>query len=126
MASNSRQWSGTAMCSARSSTRKKASTPGCGCWQTSWRCEAAVIIYPALDLRGGKVVRLRQGDLAQQTIYSDDPLAIAERWIAAGAQWLHVVNLDGAFAAGDDKEQGVQTLAPRGRADQFCGRLRRR
>src|SRR5260221_13277400 len=102
MASNSGQWSAAAMCSARSSTRKRVSTPACGCWQTSWRCEAAVIIYPALDLRGGKVVRLRQGDLAQQTIYSDDPLAIAERWIAAGAQWGHNVNFGWAFLAMND------------------------
>ena len=57
-----------------------------------------MIIYPALDLRNGKVVRLRQGDPAQQTIYGDNPAVVAERWIAAGAPWLHVVNLDGAFS----------------------------
>lgn len=45
-----------------------------------------MIIYPALDLRGGKVVRLRQGDPRQQTVYSDDPLAVAQRWIDAGAR----------------------------------------
>ncbi len=83
-----------------------------------------MIIYPSLDLRGGKVVRLRQGDLAQQTIYSDDPLAIAGRWIAAGAQWLHVVNLDGAFAAVNDNEQVVKRLAALGVPIQFGGGLR--
>ena len=58
---------------------------------------ASFTIYPAIDLRQGKVVRLRQGDPKRQTIYSDDPAAAAWRWIEAGARWLHVVNLDGAF-----------------------------
>ncbi len=55
------------------------------------------LILPALDLRGGKVVRLEQGDPARQTVYGDDPRAWAERWKAEGAEWLHVVNLSGAF-----------------------------
>lgn len=59
-----------------------------------------IIIYPAIDLRGGQVVRLRQGDPAAQTTYGDDPAAAARRWVGAGAEWLHVVNLDGALAAG--------------------------
>ncbi len=54
-------------------------------------------LYPAIDLRAGKVVRLRTGDPAQQTQYDDNPLNAAQRWVAAGAAWLHVVNLDGAF-----------------------------
>lgn len=54
-------------------------------------------IYPAIDLRDGKVVRLKQGDPRQQTTYSDDPAKIAQAWLEAGAKWLHVVNLDGAF-----------------------------
>ena len=56
-----------------------------------------MIIYPAIDLRGGQVVRLRQGLADAQTIYSADPVAIARRWAGQGAQWLHVVDLDGAF-----------------------------
>jgi phosphoribosylformimino-5-aminoimidazole carboxamide ribotide isomerase len=55
------------------------------------------VIYPAIDLRGGKVVRLAQGDPMRQTVYSDDPLETARRWKDEGATWLHVVNLDGAF-----------------------------
>jgi phosphoribosylformimino-5-aminoimidazole carboxamide ribotide isomerase len=55
------------------------------------------IIYPAIDLRQGQVVRLRQGDPAAQTTYGDDPAAVARAWAAQGAEWLHVVNLDGAF-----------------------------
>lgn len=53
-------------------------------------------ILPAIDLRGGRVVRLRQGDFARETAYSDDPLAVARAFAAAGAAWLHVVDLDGA------------------------------
>jgi phosphoribosylformimino-5-aminoimidazole carboxamide ribotide isomerase len=56
-------------------------------------------IYPAIDLRRGQVVRLRQGDPAAQTTYGDDPAATARAWAAQGAEWLHVVNLDGAFTA---------------------------
>jgi phosphoribosylformimino-5-aminoimidazole carboxamide ribotide isomerase len=55
------------------------------------------IPFPAIDLRHGQVVRLKEGDPERQTAYSSDPAAAAERWLAAGAMWLHVVNLDGAF-----------------------------
>jgi len=53
-------------------------------------------LFPAIDLRGGKVVRLMQGDYAQQTTYGDDPLDQAKQFQDAGATWLHVVDLDGA------------------------------
>jgi phosphoribosylformimino-5-aminoimidazole carboxamide ribotide isomerase len=53
-------------------------------------------ILPAIDLRGGRVVRLRQGDFARETTFSDDPASVAAEFVAAGAQWLHVVDLDGA------------------------------
>jgi phosphoribosylformimino-5-aminoimidazole carboxamide ribotide isomerase len=55
-----------------------------------------VQIYPAIDLRGGQCVRLRQGDYNQETVFGDDPAAAARRWVAAGATWLHLVDLDGA------------------------------
>ena len=54
-------------------------------------------ILPAIDLLDGKVVRLAQGQREQVTVYSDDPVAVAYRWVEAGAQWLHVVDLNGAF-----------------------------
>jgi phosphoribosylformimino-5-aminoimidazole carboxamide ribotide isomerase len=54
-------------------------------------------IFPAIDLRGGKVVRLEQGRAEAQTIYGDDPVAVAESFHAAGARHLHMVDLDGAF-----------------------------
>ena len=53
-------------------------------------------IWPAIDIRGGKCVRLAQGDYQQETIYGDDPADMAHRWIAEGASGLHVVDLDGA------------------------------
>jgi phosphoribosylformimino-5-aminoimidazole carboxamide ribotide isomerase len=55
-------------------------------------------IYPAIDLKGGTCVRLKRGDMAQATVYGDDPAAQARAWQAAGFRWLHVVDLDGAFA----------------------------
>ena len=55
-------------------------------------------IYPAIDLRHGRVVRLELGDPTRETVFGDDPAAAARRWVDAGATWLHVVNLDGAFA----------------------------
>ena len=54
-------------------------------------------ILPAIDLLDGKVVRLAQGKRDQVTVYSSDPVAVAQRWIEAGATWLHVVDLNGAF-----------------------------
>jgi phosphoribosylformimino-5-aminoimidazole carboxamide ribotide isomerase len=53
-------------------------------------------IWPAIDLRGGKCVRLQQGDYGRETVFGDDPTAIARRWVAAGADRLHLVDLDGA------------------------------
>jgi phosphoribosylformimino-5-aminoimidazole carboxamide ribotide isomerase len=57
-----------------------------------------VTVLPAIDLRGGRCVRLVQGAFDRETVFADDPLAVARRWEAAGARWLHVVDLDGARA----------------------------
>ena len=57
-----------------------------------------MIVIPAIDLRDGRCVRLREGRADAQTVFSDDPVAMAERWAGAGAERLHVVDLDGAFA----------------------------
>ncbi|HEX2438613.1 MAG TPA: 1-(5-phosphoribosyl)-5-[(5-phosphoribosylamino)methylideneamino] imidazole-4-carboxamide isomerase [Methylomirabilota bacterium] len=57
-----------------------------------------MIVIPAIDLREGRCVRLREGRDDAQTVFSDDPVAMAERWAGAGAERLHVVDLDGAFA----------------------------
>ncbi|HEY7681051.1 MAG TPA: 1-(5-phosphoribosyl)-5-[(5-phosphoribosylamino)methylideneamino]imidazole-4-carboxamide isomerase [Gemmatimonadales bacterium] len=58
--------------------------------------------FPAIDLRAGRVVRLRQGDAAHETSYGADPVAQAERFVAAGARWIHVVDLDRAFGTGEN------------------------
>jgi phosphoribosylformimino-5-aminoimidazole carboxamide ribotide isomerase len=58
----------------------------------------SLIIFPAIDLKGGQVVRLAQGDMDRATVYGDDPAAQAQRFAAAGADHLHVVDLDGSFA----------------------------
>jgi phosphoribosylformimino-5-aminoimidazole carboxamide ribotide isomerase len=82
-------------------------------------------IYPAIDLRAGKVVRLVQGDRDQTTVYGDDPAAAATRWKTEGATWLHVVNLDGAF--GEDtaaNEQAMRGILALGLQIQFGGGLR--
>jgi phosphoribosylformimino-5-aminoimidazole carboxamide ribotide isomerase len=55
-------------------------------------------VYPAIDLRGGRCVRLLRGAFDAETVYGDDPVAVARQWEAAGARWLHVVDLDGARA----------------------------
>jgi phosphoribosylformimino-5-aminoimidazole carboxamide ribotide isomerase len=58
-----------------------------------------MIIYPAIDLRHGRCVRLRQGDPNAETVFGEDPAAMARHWEGQGAEWLHVVNLDGALGA---------------------------
>jgi len=57
-----------------------------------------MLVIPAIDLKGGKCVRLRQGMMENDTVFSNDPLAVAGRWVAEGAERLHLVDLNGAFA----------------------------
>ena len=56
-----------------------------------------MLVLPAVDIRGGRAVRLIQGERHRERVYDDDPVAAAQRWTAEGARWLHVVDLDGAF-----------------------------
>jgi len=70
-----------------------------------------MIIYPAIDLRGGQVVRLTEGKFDQQKTYGDDPLAVARDFKAAGATWLHVVDLDGAKDPAKRQTSLVEQLA---------------
>jgi len=85
-----------------------------------------VDILPAIDIRKGRVVRLSQGEAARETVYADDPLAQAERFFAAGARWLHVVDLDRAFGEGSNVAAvGCIARAAEGRAFiQYGGGLR--
>lgn len=61
-------------------------------------------LFPAIDLRGGRVVRLAQGEAGRETRYHDDPVAQAEQFVATGARWIHVVDLDRAFGTGENLE----------------------
>lgn len=81
-------------------------------------------IYPAIDLRGGQCVRLRQGDYTQETVFGDDPEAMAARWIAAGATFLHLVDLDGAKQGHPVNGDSVRRIAALGVSCQLGGGLR--
>ncbi len=83
-----------------------------------------MIVYPAIDLRGGKVVRLREGDPNQQTLFSDDPVATAQSWIDQGATWLHMVNLDGAFKGEYENLNVLEKVAKLDVCVQYTGGLR--
>src|SRR5262245_18318838 len=68
-------------------------------------------IIPAIDLRGGRCVRLFQGNYARETVFDDDPVAVARRWEAEGARRLHVVDLDGARAGAPVQLAVVRQIA---------------
>lgn len=83
-----------------------------------------MIIYPAIDLRGGKVVRLKEGDPNRQKVFSDDPVATAQQWLVQGATWIHIVNLDGTFATLNDNARVLEAVAKFDVKVQFGGGLR--
>jgi phosphoribosylformimino-5-aminoimidazole carboxamide ribotide isomerase len=84
-------------------------------------------IYPAIDLKDGKVVRLRQGLADAVTVYGDDPAAMARQWAEQGAEWLHVVDLDGAFTGAPRNWDSVrQILAAVKIPVQLGGGMRKR
>lgn len=67
-------------------------------------------LYPSIDIRAGKVVRLARGDYSEQTTYADDPVAVARRFEAAGARWIHVVDLDAALEGGNPNLAFVEAI----------------
>lgn len=69
-----------------------------------------MIVFPAIDLKGGQVVRLAEGDMARATVYGDDPAAQALAFAEAGAQFLHVVDLDGSFAGRAENRAAVEAI----------------
>jgi len=85
-----------------------------------------LIVYPAIDLRGGRCVRLEQGRADRQTVYGADPAAVAAQFKAAGAAWIHVVDLDGAFAGEPQNLAAVAAIATLGLKLQLGGGLRTR
>lgn len=70
-----------------------------------------MILYPAIDLRGGRCVRLYQGDYSRETAYGTDPVAVAESFSRAGARWIHVVDLDAARSGGAENRSVVAAIA---------------
>ena len=81
-------------------------------------------IYPAIDLKGGRCVRLLHGKAEHETVYFDDPLEAARKWIAEGAEWLHVVDLDGAFTGTPAHLETITRIAALGCRVQVGGGLR--
>ncbi|HEY7503196.1 MAG TPA: 1-(5-phosphoribosyl)-5-[(5-phosphoribosylamino)methylideneamino]imidazole-4-carboxamide isomerase [Gemmatimonadales bacterium] len=75
-------------------------------------------LYPAIDIRSGRVVRLSQGEATRQTVYGDDPAAVAEAFVSAGARWIHLVDLDRAFGEGDNEAALVAVT------ERVAGRVR--
>jgi len=69
-----------------------------------------MIIFPAIDLKGGQVVRLAEGDMARATVYGDNPAAQAQLFAQAGSQYLHVVDLDGSFAGRAENREAVEGI----------------
>ncbi len=70
-----------------------------------------MLLIPAIDLKDGQCVRLRQGDMGDSTVFSDDPVAMAGKWVAAGASRLHIVDLDGAFAGRPKNAEVIHRIA---------------
>jgi phosphoribosylformimino-5-aminoimidazole carboxamide ribotide isomerase len=70
-----------------------------------------MLLIPAIDLKDGRCVRLRQGRMEDETVFSDDPVAVAGRWVGEGAQRLHLVDLDGAFAGRPVNAEVIRRIA---------------
>ncbi len=85
-----------------------------------------MIIYPAIDIKGGRCVRLLQGRADQETVYSDHPAEVAAGFRAAGSTWVHVVDLDGAFQGEPHNLESVRAIAALGLKVQLGGGLRTR
>jgi phosphoribosylformimino-5-aminoimidazole carboxamide ribotide isomerase len=83
-----------------------------------------MIIFPAIDLRGGRVVRLEQGRADRETVYDSDPATLASEWRALGAQWIHVVDLDGAFSGEPANRAEVTAIVSAGLKVQLGGGIR--
>ena len=85
-----------------------------------------MIIYPAIDIKGGRCVRLTQGRADQETVYADNPAGVAAIFKAAGSAWVHVVDLDGAFSGEPQNLAAVKAIADLGLKVQLGGGLRTR
>lgn len=74
------------------------------------KADESFTLYPAIDIRGGQCVRLLKGDYAQETVYGD-PLEMAEKWMSQGAEWIHLVDLDGAKAGEPVNQDLIKRIA---------------
>lgn len=86
-----------------------------------------MIIYPSIDIRDGRCVRLVEGDFARETVYDDDPVRVARRWAEAGAEWIHVVDLDGSLEkrpVSIDIVAGIRSIVPTTTLLQLGGGIR--
>ena len=81
-------------------------------------------LYPAVDVQGGRVVRLRQGEAERATAYADDPVAVARQFARDGARWVHFVDLDRALGRGDNRALARRFLSAAGVPVQVGGGLR--
>src|SRR5688572_2096248 len=98
-----------------SSTPKKASRPACSfcrisCGGDPDESSSPVLIIPAIDLKDGRCVRLKQGDMSTATVFSDDPVAMAKHWAAQGARRLHIVDLNGAIAGRPKNDKVIRDM----------------
>src|SRR5439155_1180467 len=84
----------------------------------------SVELYPAVDVQGGRVVRLRQGEAERATAYADDPVAVARQFARDGARWVHFVDLDRALGRGDNRALARRFLSAAGVPVQVGGGLR--
>ncbi|RLA83666.1 MAG: 1-(5-phosphoribosyl)-5-((5-phosphoribosylamino)methylideneamino)imidazole-4-carboxamide isomerase, partial [Deltaproteobacteria bacterium] len=80
-----------------------------------------MVIFPAIDIRGGRCVRLLQGRFDVETVYAEDPSEVARRWERAGAKWIHVVDLDGALRGSSVNEGVVRRILEEVRVDVQLG-----
>ncbi|CAG0962351.1 partial Phosphoribosyl isomerase A, partial [Anaerolineae bacterium] len=83
-----------------------------------------MIIYPAIDIRQGRVVRLLYGNPNHESVYGDNSVAMARKWQDAGTEWVHIVNLDGTLGAETTIFDTVRQIADLGLLVQFAGGLR--
>lgn len=82
-------------------------------------------VFPAIDLRNGRIVRLENGDPEKETVFGKNPVKMAQKWLTAGAKWLHVINLDGAFdEAGAANWTALSDIAQLDAKVQFGGGIR--
>ncbi len=69
-----------------------------------------MLLIPAIDLKDGQCVRLKQGDMEQSTVFGDDPAAMARHWVGLGARRVHLVDLNGAFAGKPKNEAAIRSI----------------